>query len=583
MKKNTIVKQRKPYTYFILIVSCCLLLCSILCFSIRNIANQPAPPPGPSFNNSLLGFNSLVSTSSAKPLAESITEATTGSSPNSTTEPTIPPDDETPALPDAPVIKTDLYLYAINPGYTGPDGTRDVGEFIELRKNSTVSTPLSLAGYSLRYTNTSGTTSTIYDFPAGSSMTGENILLRLARSPEHDLADLTYSTTLAISAGPLELLYHDEVIDSLCWTGKTGCSTAFKSANPTSLVRDLTTGKFAHQLNYLPNFDPAHPSITLPSTPDDDNGNPADQPSGTPHCQGLRFSEIHAYYANDKAEQFIELYNPTDENITLDGCNLKYKKKTYPLAGQIFANTYLAYYPNQAIIRDTQGHERPATASSNSNANHTNTSATFSLTKNPNTSNVVELYDEDASRVDVMEYYHGQKKSTAYARFYDAGGEENWQVTYALTPAAENVYQEFRSCPDGKIINPATGNCVNATVASALKECPAGKYRSPITGRCRNLETSSEPKPCAEGYERNPETNRCRKVTKTNAGADYALVPTTRGGESSTFIAIGAILLLSAGGICYVIFQYRREFGRGARRISYHISSAINKIKKPKP
>ncbi len=554
MKKNFSIKQKKLYAYFALIVACCVLLCCILSASTRIMTHQ------------------VATSTSAEPVLSS--------------DSTIPPDDETPDLPAAPVIKTDLYFYAINPGYTGPDGTRDVGEFIELRKNSTTNTPISLADYTIRYTNTSGTTSTIYEFPVGSSMTGENLLLRLARSPEHELADVTYSTTLAASAGPLELLYHDEVIDSLCWTGKQGCATAFKSANPTSLVRDLTTGAFAHQANYLPSFAPLHPSIILPSTPDDDDGNPADNPSGTPHCQGLRFSEIYAYYANDKTEQFVEIYNPTDETITLDGCSLKYKKKTYSLIGSISTNAYLAYYPNQAMIRDDRGNERTissnfATNSSNPN-NSGNSGTTFSLTKNPNTSNVIELYDEDASRVDIMEYYHGQKKSTAYARFYDVGGEENWQVTYAPTPAAENIYQEFRSCPDGKIINPATGNCVNATASSALKDCPAGKYRSPITGRCRNLETSTEPKPCAEGYERNPETNRCRKVTKTNAGADYALVPTTRGGESSTFIAISAILLLSAGGLGYIVYQYRREFRRGARVISRRISTAIKNLKNPK-
>lgn len=452
----------------------------------------------------------------------------------------IEEDDQDPA--DTPVFASTLWITAINPGYE-VSGVPESGELIELQRvpGSTISS-ISLAGYSLRYTNTSGTKVILYEFPEGSMMTGENLLMRLTRSPESDQSDATYSTTLAMSAGPLELLYQGEPVDSVCWTGvkKNSCLASFKKDNPTTLVRDLTTGEFSHQSKYEPKFDPEHKSLVLPVIPDDNENKNQPTESGTPHCKGLKFSEIYAYYTTDKTEQFVEVYNSTDNEIKLDGCTLRYKKKSYDLTGVVKSGEYFAYYP----------------------------APTFTFTKNPTSSNILELYDEDGTRVDITEYYHGQKKSTSYARFYDNNGEENWQSTYAPTPNAENVFQEFRSCPAGKVINPETGNCVKATDAtSTLKDCGEGKYRSPITNRCRNLETdSSTLKPCAAGYERNPETNRCRKISSENSGADYALVPTTHA-DKTVFIAAGVVILLVAVGVIYIIFQYRRELLRALRKI----------------
>ena len=57
------------------------------------------------------------------------------------------------ATATAPPSQPELFLRALNPGYT-VDGTRDVGEFIQLQR--TTDAPLSLTGYSLRYTNASG-------------------------------------------------------------------------------------------------------------------------------------------------------------------------------------------------------------------------------------------------------------------------------------------------------------------------------------------------------------------------------------------------------------------------------------------
>lgn len=430
----------------------------------------------------------------------------------------------TPELPDdeSPVVDTPLRIKAFNPGYT-IDGIQNVGEFIELI-NVSDETPLSLTGFILRYTNSSGKISNIVEFPEGSQMTGETLLLRLSSAPEADDADYQYSKTLAMEAGPLELVHFDQVIDTVCWKGKD-CLAKFSKDDPTSIVQDLSTGEFSHQVDYYPEYDPDHKSyLPPPATESTDSTD-----SSTPQCYGLNFNELLSYYDADKSEQFIEFFNPTDESIHLDGCQIRYKHKVYPLSGNVG--------PNEYYTRDTSD---------------------FTLTKNPTTSNTIELLDTTDEVIDTLEYAHGQKKGTAYALFgYDESGKGQWFTTYVPTPGAENTYQEYRNCPAGKIINESTGNCVNAsTLKSTVTECPAGKYRNPVTGRCKNLEDNTTT-PCKEGYERNPETGRCRKI-KNNSAADYALVPET-GGEQVNFVAFLAVGLIALVAIIYIIFQFRHE------------------------
>ena len=75
----------------------------------------------------------------------------------------------------------EIYIKAINPGYS-IDGKTNVGEMIEIaRKNS--DTPISLAGATVGYTNSSGNYSILFEFPENSWITGETILLSYASSP----------------------------------------------------------------------------------------------------------------------------------------------------------------------------------------------------------------------------------------------------------------------------------------------------------------------------------------------------------------------------------------------------------------
>lgn len=457
-------------------------------------------------------------------------------------------EDDSPTIPDSSDPSEEPYEFpypiiikAIHPGYK-IDGVSDVGELIELQNLSDA--PLSLAGFSLRYTNSSGKKVTILEFAEGSLMTGETLLLRYYKSPEHAASDLNYRTSLAMSAGPLELIAAETIIDSVCWTGKNDCAKPFKSATPTTLVRDLFSGEFTHEESYTPTFDPSVPSYYAPPEEPEKDPNEAEE-TGTPQCFMLEFSEIYSYYDSDQPEQFIELHNPSSSGVSLNGCQIRYKKKLYDLSGSISPDGYFAFYPSDQ----------------------------FSLTKNPSSKVSIELIDADGSIVEEISYPKGQKKATSYALFYDNEGRESWSQTYTPTPGQPNSYQANRTCEAGKVINPLTGNCVKASnLKSGNTVCPAGKYLNPLTGRCKSISTSTNSlKPCAEGYERNPETNRCRKIVSANDGAEHALVPATRS-DNKIFIGFGIVALLVSAGIVYIILQFRREIARAVRKICQRLN-----------
>lgn len=418
----------------------------------------------------------------------------------------------------------ELFIKAINPGYT-VDGKSNVGEMIEIaRKESDA--PILLAGTTVGYTNSSGNYSALFEFPEYSWMTGESILLRLASSPDSELANITYTKTIAFKAS-LVLKRGEEVLDEVCWTSKEGCYKEFKSVNPTTLVRNLETMEFEHLNEYEPKF--SADNYYIEDIKDDEK---TEEIKG--QCKGLQFSEILSYYESSKSEQFIELYNASAEQILMDGCMISYKNKNYMLKGILKPEEYFVYYPTE-----------------------------FSLTKNPTNGNLIELVDINGEMLDTLNYPNGQRKATAYALIgYDEKGEEVWRITYAPTPGQPNNYQEFKSCEAGKVINEATGNCVKvATVTEKI--CAEGQYLNILTGRCRKIETSSE-KTCKEGYYLNPETNRCRKVIE-NTGADYGLEPEEYAEESS-FVALWAVAGVIGIGAAYVIYEFRYEIVKRLKR-----------------
>ena len=415
-----------------------------------------------------------------------------------------------------------FYINAVNPGYT-IDGKSNVGEMIEIsRQNSDA--PISLAGLVVGYTNSSGNKTVLFEFPENSWMLGEKLILRLASSPDSGLAAANYTKTLALKGG-ISLELKGEVLDEVCWNGKEGCYREFKSGEGASLVRNLETGEFEFVLDYVPNYDEKSYEVS----------EVVEEPLVS-QCRGLVFSEILSYYESSQSEQFIEIYNSSAEQILMNGCQVKYKNKYYGLSGVLKPEGYFSYLP-----------------------------AEFSLTKNPTSSGVLELVDTNGEILDKLEYPNGQRKGTSYALIgYDSSGGEIWRTTYRPTPGEANNYQEFKSCEEGKVLNPETGNCVKVSSVSAEKACKDGYYLNFLTGRCNKVKTVLETA-CKEGYERNPETGRCRKV-KENTGAEYE-IGSGNYTESSSFAGLYAIGLVLILGLGYLGFEFRAEIVKLFRKV----------------
>ena len=275
-------------------------------------------------------------------------------------------------------------------------------------------------------------------------------------------------------------------------------------------------------------------------------------------CENLRLSEIGANYS----PQFIEVYNPTNKTIDISGCQLETNRSA--VASYVFAkNTKLAANQHVAI-------------------NVTKTD--LSLIKT--TSGTVYIVSADGTDEVDARTYENLAENTSWALVNGV-----WRQTFAVTPSAENAYQEYPACESGYYRNSETGRCNKIALASTPTPCKDGYYRNKETNRCRKIASSSSTltpcktgyyrnaatnrcrkisstastlKPCKEGYERNPETNRCRKVqsaTYASAGdIPYAVetVPAAAGNIVGWWL-FGGVLLAGAG---YGAWEWRGEIAR---------------------
>jgi hypothetical protein len=467
-----------------------------------------------------------------------------------------------------------LRFHAVNAGYKDDSSAQNY-DFIELER--IVEDYLELSSFRIVYTNSAGNVSGEISFAENLRMLGNRLVLGASVSPQYSSADGSYylydfgSSGLASTAGMLELYYGEDKIDEICW-GKLKCDNSYakfatRFEDNYSLKRCskecLDGVDFAMEKYY--------PDINFESIAELPSDEESEVVSVGPSCNGVKITEVYSYYQTNASEQFIELYNPTDVPILLDSCRVVYKNSVYPLFGELAPGDYYAYQD-----------------------------ATLSLTKNPVSTNTISVIDLDGTVVDSIDYPNGQKRGTSYALF-DANTElAFWRQTYQPTPSSANIYQEFQTCPEDKIINPATGNCVKKVEASAEESaviCPEGKYLNPLTNRCKKIEAATVLTPCKDGYERNPDTNRCRKIENTttsteckegyernpetnrcrkireNTGelADYAPMPVEDSEEyrnPKIFIAISTIAVAAIASISYVIYQYRLEIRKAIKAFS---------------
>ncbi|HSW79615.1 MAG TPA: lamin tail domain-containing protein [Candidatus Saccharimonadales bacterium] len=392
------------------------------------------------------------------------------------------------------------------------------------------------------------------------------------------------------------------VMDMVGWGSAAPCyetTAAVVPANDKSIERNLDCAKslpvdsdnnsadFA--LNSAPNpssLSGKYATTCQQPAPATNSGNSGDIPttntvqSSTPTCEGAIITELLPNPAGtDTGKEFIELYNPTNAAISLDGCSLQTSanSKKYNFSGVILQpNEYKA-------LNDSQ------------------TGLTL-----PNASGGTVWLLSPTDELQSITYPADVADNVSWDKI---GG--TWELTYSATPNAANILQANEPCPaneyrdtvtnrcriivsastlvpckPNQVRNPSTNRCksllaVNSTLTpckpgqyrnpetnrcksnastaeSTLTPCKPGKERNPETNRCRNIQSSgSTLKACAAGQIRNAETNRCRKDTSANLASvkDVNSTPTSNSSHVQWLIGIG-ILLAAAG---YAIYEWRQD------------------------
>lgn len=289
---------------------------------------------------------------------------------------------------------------------------------------------------------------------------------------------------------------------------------------------------------------------------------------------------INEVYPNakgsDEGEEYIELYNPNDSELMLEGYRLRIgdasKEFLFPADAFITAKGYAAF-------RDSD--------------------LGFTLT---NTRSKVALLAVNGDIVSETPYYELAKEGEAWALIdgiwrytnrptFNAANSASEQIEEPqeevsvadLKPCAANQYRneetnrcrllasttsELTPCKEGQVRNEETNRCrATVAIAGGLTPCKEGQYRSEETNRCRSIATdASTLTPCKAGQERNPETNRCRNATQ-QAATDIAFAPEPVKQDPAAFAgwwAVGGIGALAVGRLGW---EWREEIVKGIRAI----------------
>jgi hypothetical protein len=394
---------------------------------------------------------------------------------------------------------------------------------------------------------------------------GGGYYLMTATSENGTLSSNFYVQIANRKAGEYQLVL-EEIISGLNLTNPAGTNRKFvwlcpigetkESCRTETFIDKVEYGNHGALQSYSRDFDdPALPFEISLKTPgaanrfessDDEDEDEGEEEPELDMCAYISLNEI----SFSDPEKFIEIINTTNQTIDLSDCALRRGNGYINLAGDLAAGEVKSFDVSNSDMTQTNGS--------------------------------VNIYIYDLlSRQNVTTVAYKAKAGASYA-WLDVDGTEGWYSTFAMTPNAENIYQQFQTCEVGKHINVATGNCVKdpeppAECAEgqyrnpatnrckkldsdkALAECADGQFRNPLTNRCKKIASDDELSPCAEGWERNPETNRCRK-TPIGSEAAYAIDPVSNSSQDRAWLWIGGGGALVLGAM--IAWQFHPEIAR---------------------
>ncbi len=315
------------------------------------------------------------------------------------------------------------------------------------------------------------------------------------------------SGSIVSSADTILLLNEDrDVQDAHSWTvapasGKAWARVLLLSQPDIYAANNDTADWGAISWIALPQSDLQIRFITSTPEPEEHGEGGEETPSELPAeiINPIVITEIFANAAGaDAGKEFVELFNTSDEPVSLSGLRLRIGLET----GKWFNLPADVTIPPLGYM------------------SFSDTDLGFSLV---NTSGGVQLYRGDEELSDRIEYT-SPKEDMSWSLT-----ENGWQYTATVTPGRanlvspdealsgddEDVMEAKKACAANQFRNLETGRCklISSTVTTTAA-CKVGQERNAETNRCRNIVAATSPTPCKEGQERNPETNRCRNITK---------------------------------------------------------------------
>lgn len=479
-------------------------------------------------------------------------------------------------------------------------------EFVELR--NLLSTDVLVDNWRLEYVSASGLTVTELAILNGVVSANGSVLISYDSYRPNDIApDMFFAKTntsgfLAKSGGHVRLVNGEEIVDLVGWGSAEATDTWPKIS---TLLPEYSTKRilpddplYSSEDKFTPASFPILPEsggfISNQSEHTDEQQADPQVPDTQPACDGTIVSEVLPNPDGvDTGREFVEIHNPTDSVISLNGCllGLSGTSKTYAFADgiQLEPGEYRAFYddltgltlPNAAggevlLINGNTEYPFSYPAEMKDGESWVLLGTTWQKTDNPTpgTENIPMTHEPVSSNAsesksqDFEPCPEGKYRNPETNRCKSIESSTNvlkpcseGQVRNPATNRCKSIVAELTSytpCKSGQVRNPQTNRCKSvSSTNSRLTPCKPNQKRNPATNRCRSvLAAHTALKVCDPGEERNPETNRCRKVEATLASAKVK----SKDNVSKNMINYGILGLVSAGVLGYGAYEYRNDF-----------------------
>jgi hypothetical protein len=481
----------------------------------------------------------------------------------------------------------------------GTDQPKDPQEFITLY-NQTKS-DIDLTGWVIEYAKTtfdktycSDTNWISHSVSSSASQTSLSGILKAGQVSTPIVRSLTDNTAASLHLVNSSDKTNPAVEDLVGWGTNAPCSETSATAIPSngkSIKRYLDCSNLPIDSNdnskdFAANQPPSPGTLSNPflnSCQDNSQQATPAADQSAPTCEGVLISEILPNPSGtDTGNEFIELYNPTSNVVSLQGCSMQTtgNSKIYNLTNSMQPGEYHAFYssetglslPNSAggtawLLSPTtelQAVTYQTDLGDDVSWAIVNNLWQSSFQPTPNASNVLvttKPCPEGEERNPDTGYCHSVATlTTSNLSACPEGQTRNTATNRCRTTVASST--TLSSCKEGQTRNPSTNRCVStSSLSTSLTSCKPGQERNPATNRCKAVATTAVAalKPCPAGQTRNPSTNRCRKNSNSGSTGKIASVKDVTAGSIANNPHWWAAGFAAVGATSYGVYEWRQE------------------------